>query len=163
MKKKIHDSEVAAHGQQVIIACAFIYSDFDGVKKVFLPRRAQTKKFLPGVYELPGGHIDFGEDLKDGLARELHEEFGISVNVGEPFAAFTYVNEIKGAHAAEIVFFAQVIGSIDEISINLEDHESYLWIAEDEIERVMDENKDGDDPEIKAVRRGFELLKKDCS
>ena len=73
--KKIHDSETLARGQQVITACAFIYHDFGGVIKVFLPKRANTKKFLPGVYELPGGHIDYGEDIEDGLRREIKEEF----------------------------------------------------------------------------------------
>jgi 8-oxo-dGTP diphosphatase len=158
MEKKVHDSEVAAHGQQVITACAFIHHDFDGMKKVFLPQRAQTKKFLPGVYELPGGHIDFGESLEDGLTREIFEEFGIEIVVGEPFAAFTYVNEIKGAHAVEIVFLATFAHSIEDITLNPEDHDHYRWIARQEIDQIMDHNKTGDDPEIAAIRRGFTLL-----
>ena len=64
MAKISHDSETPAHGQQVISACAFIHHNFDGVEKVFLPKRANTKKFLPGIYELPGGHLDFGEDIE---------------------------------------------------------------------------------------------------
>lgn len=65
-----HDSETPAQGQQVITACAFIHQQFDGVEKLFWPKRADTKKFLPGVYELPGGHIGFGEELVQGLMRE---------------------------------------------------------------------------------------------
>ncbi len=96
MEHKIsHDSETPAHGQQVITVCAFIHHDFDGTRKVFLPKRAETKKFLPGVYELPGGHIDYGEDIIAGLKREIMEEMGIKIRVGDPFAAFTYLNEIK--------------------------------------------------------------------
>jgi 8-oxo-dGTP pyrophosphatase MutT (NUDIX family) len=68
-KKKVHDSEKPAEGRQVFTACAFIHHAFDGVEKVFLPRRAATKKFLPNVFEVPGGHIDFGEDIADGLKR----------------------------------------------------------------------------------------------
>ena len=75
MKKVLHDSEVLAEGQQVIVAAAFISHKFDGVTKVFLPKRAATKKFLPNVFELPGGHIDFGEDIETGLKREIFEEF----------------------------------------------------------------------------------------
>jgi hypothetical protein len=66
-----HDSETPAFNQQVITACAFIHENFDGLEKVFLPKRADTKKFLPSVYELTGGHIDFGEDMVTGLAREI--------------------------------------------------------------------------------------------
>ena len=99
-----HDSETPAHGQQVITACAFIYHVFDGVTKVFLPKRAKTKKFLPDVFELVGGHIDFGEDLEVGLKREIREELNKEVELEDPFAAFTYLNEVK-AHTQSRLYF----------------------------------------------------------
>ena len=68
MVKTHHDSETDASGRQVIVTCALIHHTFDGVEKVFLPKRADTKKFMPGVYELPGGHVDFGEDIVMGLS-----------------------------------------------------------------------------------------------
>ncbi len=71
MTQTAHDSETPAQGQQVITACAAIHHSFDGVVKIFVPKRAETKKFLPGVYELPGGHIDFGENIVEGLKREI--------------------------------------------------------------------------------------------
>ena len=95
MVKAEHDSETRAEGQQVIVACAFIHHKFDGVEKVFLPKRADTKKFMPGVYELPGGHVDFGEDIKAGLRREIAEEFSKEITLGDPFATFTYTNDVK--------------------------------------------------------------------
>ena len=167
MSKVSHDSETPAHGQQVISACAFIHHEFDGVRKVFLPKRAGTKKFLPGVYELPGGHIDFGEDLVDGLRREIHEEFGMDVSIGDPFAAFTYENRIKGSHTVEAIYFAQFVGALDKIVLNPEDHSSFEWFSEEEViarreaivptEHVT--HTHSDDPEYLAILRGFELLR----
>ena len=52
MAKTFHDSETPAQGQQVITACAFIHKSFEGTEKVFLPKRAATEKFLPGVYDI---------------------------------------------------------------------------------------------------------------
>ena len=37
----------------------------------------------PRGWELPGGHLEPGETLRDGLAREILEETGLSVEVGE--------------------------------------------------------------------------------
>jgi 8-oxo-dGTP pyrophosphatase MutT (NUDIX family) len=166
MAKTIHDSETPAHGQQVITVCAFIYHEFDGVRKVFLPKRAATKKFLPGLYELPGGHVDFGEDLIVGLKREVMEELGMTIKVGDPFAAFTYQNLVKGSHTVEVIYFATFIEPIDQISINLEDHESYQWFSEEEVKarpaRLIPTQHvtqlTNEDPEYQAVLKGFELL-----
>ena len=51
----------------LLVLAMFPYTaDPTGDIKILLPKRASTKKFLPNVYELPGGHIDFGEDIADG-------------------------------------------------------------------------------------------------
>ena len=157
MEQKIsHDSEIAARGQQVITACAFITHEFDGVRKVFLPKRADTKKFLPGIYELPGGHIDYGEDIVDGLKREIMEEFGMHVEVGDPFAAFTYMNDVKGSHSVEVIYHARFTDPLENIVIHPEDHSEFHWFTEHELDEVVAANREqSDDPEMRAMRRGF--------
>lgn len=154
-----HDSEVPAHGQQVITACALIHHNFAGTKKIFLPKRADTKKFLPGVYEIPGGHIDFEEDIVEGLKREIEEEFKAKIAVGDPFAVFTYTNKIKGSHSVEVIYFATLTTPLEAISLHPDDHSEFGWFSEDELEKIMTENKRGDDPEIRAIRKAFSLLK----
>lgn len=154
-----HDSETLAKGQQVITACAFIHQQFDGVEKVFLPKRAATKKFLPDVYELPGGHIEFGEDILLGLQREIEEEFAMEITVGDPYAVFTYTNDVKEAHAIEVVYFATFVDPLKEITLNPEDHSTYGWFTKEEVVRdVAQESKTIDDEEIQAILKGFSIL-----
>jgi 8-oxo-dGTP diphosphatase len=159
MNKISHDSETLAKGQQVITACTFLHQKFDGVEKVFLAKRATTKKFLPGVYELPGGHIDFGEDIVVGLKREIVEEFNMSTSIGDPFFVFTYANDIKGSHSIEVIYFASFGESLENIKTNPEDHSEYGWYAEDELAQVVAGGKNSDDIEFKAMRKGFALLR----
>jgi 8-oxo-dGTP diphosphatase len=157
-KPNSHDSETPAPMQQVITACAFLHHKFDGVEKVFLPRRAETKRFLPGVYELPGGHIEYGEDPVAGLMREIMEEFGMRIAVGDPFFAFTYLNEIKGSHSVEIIYFARFEDPIEQIRLNPEDHSTFGWFSEGDLGLVRNTDKGEGDAEIQAIRRGFQLL-----
>jgi len=159
MTKTQHDSETPAQGQQVITACAFIHYLFDGVEKVFLPKRAVTKKFLPGVHELPGGHIDFGENIEAGLKREILEEFGMNIKLGDPFFVFTYTNNIKGSHSIEVIYFATFVDPIEKIKLDPEDHSEYGWFAESELNKIINNIKGNDDPETKAIAKGFQLIK----
>jgi 8-oxo-dGTP diphosphatase len=158
MTKTIHDSETPAIGRQVIVACVFIHHNFNGVEKVFLAQRALSKKFFPGVYELPGGHIDFGEDILDGLKREVHEELGKDIVVGDPFSVFTYINEVKGAHSIEVCYFAQFVGGLDDVQLEPADHMGWGWFAEND-EHVFSVNREPGDKELDVMRRGFALLK----
>jgi 8-oxo-dGTP pyrophosphatase MutT (NUDIX family) len=159
MGKTSHDSETPAHGQQAITACAFIHRKVDGIEKVFLPKRAATKKFLPNVYELPGGHIDYGEDLVTGLKREIAEEFSMTTDVGDPYFAFTYLNDVKGSHSIEVIYFASFIEDPANIKLDPEDHSEYGWFAETELANAATDNKPLDDIEFTAMKRGFALLR----
>ena len=50
--------------------------------KVLIAKRKPTDK-LPDKWEFPGGKIEPDETPRDCLAREMKEEFGITVSVGE--------------------------------------------------------------------------------
>lgn len=154
-----HDSETPAHGQQVFSVCAFVHHDFDGVKKLFLPRRAKTKKFYPDVFELPGGHVDWGETFDGAVAREVMEEFGMAINVGDPYYVFTYDNPVKGSHSVEVIYFATFKDPLDNITLHPDDHSEYKWLAETELSQIYGVGgKDETNDEVKAMIRGFELL-----
>jgi len=153
------DSEAPASNQQAITACAFIHQEFDGTPKVFLPKRADSKKLFPGVFELPGGHIEFGEDPVSGLKRELDEELGADIAIGDPFYVFTYSNPVKGSHSIEVVYFAKFISRPEDIKLNPEDHSDYGWFAENELEKAASSNKSLDNLEFQAMFKGFALLK----
>jgi 8-oxo-dGTP diphosphatase len=154
-----HDSETPAMGQQVITACAFIHHSFNGTEKVFLPKRADTKKFLPGVYEMPGGHIDFGENIVDGLKREIQEELEVEINIGDPFAVFDYTNEVKGSHSIEVIYFATLAGLPGDIKLHADDHSKGGWFGENELEKIITPTKGMDDPEFTTIRKAFVLLR----
>lgn len=155
------DSATLAEGQQVITACAAIYRKGSNGHEIMVARRALTKKFLPGKFELPGGHIEFGETLVDGLRRELKEELAIDIIVGDVVDAFTYVNKIKRSHSVEIIFFAQLAGGCLP-KINIDDHSEIIWINQDNLHIVEDENGSSDQ-EFPFIVRALELLNRRTS
>ena len=157
MEKTSHDSEIKAKGQQVITVCALINRFKNTESEIFLAKRSINKKFLPGVFELPGGHVDFRENLVRALKREVMEEFEVEISVGDVLAALDYYNPIKESHAVEIVYFAKII-DFDSLKLHPEDHENFIWIKEAEVSKICCQKKNEEDQEIQIIKKAFNLL-----
>ena len=56
----------------------------------FLLARRPRGKVYAGYWEFPGGKVEPGELLAAALARELHEELGIDVEIAHPWIVQTY-------------------------------------------------------------------------
>jgi 8-oxo-dGTP pyrophosphatase MutT (NUDIX family) len=80
---------------QAIVVAALIHHNFNGTPKIFMAKRAATKAFLPNIYELPGGHVEWGEEITTALKREIIEELGMKIKVDIAFYAFTYLKKRK--------------------------------------------------------------------
>jgi len=65
------------------VVCGVI-KDADG--RILACRRGEGRH-LAGLWEFPGGKVDAGESPEAALARELEEELGVAVDVGEKLAA----------------------------------------------------------------------------
>ena len=69
-----------------IVVTAAIVEDHG---RYFVTRRLKGTH-LEGLWEFPGGKIEPGESLADGLRRELREELGTEVEVGEEIFTVTH-------------------------------------------------------------------------
>ena len=65
--------------------------------KILLVERG--KEPLKGYWSLPGGALETGERLKDGLRREVMEETGLIVEPGEVFEIFERIMPDKKGRA----------------------------------------------------------------
>lgn len=59
---------------------------FVRAKRVLLAHRSEQKTWYPNVWDLPGGHVEPGEDSRVALVREMREELGVEINapIGTP-------------------------------------------------------------------------------
>ncbi|TCL71671.1 8-oxo-dGTP diphosphatase [Hydrogenispora ethanolica] len=65
--------------KQLVVTAAVIVRD----DRILMAQR-RTGDREGGKWEFPGGKVEFGEDPRAGLERELREELGIEVEVGAP-------------------------------------------------------------------------------
>lgn len=91
-----------------IAAYALIIKD----EKILLCRLSKELPNWEGSWTLPGGGIDFGEDPKNAVVREVFEETGLEVELGQ-LAFVDSIVDYTGEsdfHGIRIAYFASVVG-----------------------------------------------------
>ena len=64
--------------------------------RVLLVRRGKPPS--EGEWAIPGGSVELGETLQEAVRREILEETGISIRVGEPIHIFDDVRRDEAGH-----------------------------------------------------------------
>ena len=64
----------------LVVACALVDVD----KRVLIAQRPEGKA-LAGLWEFPGGKVEPDESLTAALEREIREELGVTILVGDEF------------------------------------------------------------------------------
>jgi 8-oxo-dGTP diphosphatase len=91
---------------------------------VLLVRRAAWDS-LPGQWELPGGKVDRGERVLEGLAREVEEETGLMLADARQVSAREMISR-RGNLVREHVYAAGAIGTVT-LS---DEHDAFAWVED---------------------------------
>jgi mutator protein MutT len=81
----------------------------DGEGRLFLARRGPNAKNERGLWEFPGGAVEFGETLADALRREMCEEYGIEIAVGELLDVADHILPGEGQHWVSPTFICTLL------------------------------------------------------
>jgi 8-oxo-dGTP diphosphatase len=90
----------------------------DETNRILLGQR--NKDPQRGFWVIPGGKIHAFERIAEAAAREILEETGLTVEVGEPFKVYEIVNP-PNEHRIVIYSWAKVIGGTPKASDDLLD------------------------------------------
>lgn len=108
---------------------------FDADGQVLLVRRGRPPR--QGQWGLPGGLLELGERLTDGVRREVMEECAIEVEIGELVTTFEYVQR-DGAgrieyHYVVLDYWARHLSGE---AVAQDDADSVLWVAVAELAKL---------------------------
>ena len=94
--------------------------------KVLIAKRKPTGR-LPNLWEFPGGKVEPGEKPHEALVREIIEELGVEIELGE--ALSPVVHHYKTFSIGLLPFLA----IIKQGEIVLTEHMEYRWATFDEL------------------------------
>lgn len=100
--------------------------------RVLVVRRATEP--LKGEWSIPGGVLEIGEKLREGVAREVFEETGLSVQVGEVLDVFDSIfPDEQGAAQYHYVLIDYVCFWKSGEPMAASDVSEVRWISGDEL------------------------------
>ncbi len=114
---------LASYMKQRVVSGGFIW--YKG--KFLLMKRADDDTFFPGFWEIPGGKLEYGENPMRGAEREIEEEAGINVDVGEPLSVMGYEHLIRGIQYIQINYLCLPVGE-PKVKLSHE-HSDFAWIT----------------------------------
>jgi 8-oxo-dGTP diphosphatase len=93
-----------------------------------LASRRTAPPHLSGLWEFPGGKVEPGETDAQALARELREELGIEVTVGDRLGGDLKIGET----AVLRVYACRLVSG----ELTLVDHDEHRWLTAEELDSV---------------------------
>lgn len=92
----------------------------------FLIAKRSDKSRFPGRWEFPGGKVKEGETLRESLQREMFEEMGVKIRVGEEIGRT--VQKQGGEQIILVAFDCEILsGDIRDIECD-----SHTWVTLDD-------------------------------
>lgn len=113
-------AEAEADGVQQLVVGAVVQRD----DKVLLLQRPEDD-FMGGIFELPSGKVEAGEQLDAALIREVKEETGLDVSRIFDYLGFFDYTSGSGKKSRQFNFAVDVI--TPEL-ITLQEHDAYQWM-----------------------------------
>ncbi|HEV7951924.1 MAG TPA: NUDIX hydrolase [Candidatus Saccharimonadales bacterium] len=111
-----------------LIAKTIIFNA-DGLLLVL--KRHDNDEHRPGLWDLPGGQVDLGEDPRDAAIREAHEETDLAITDLRPVHVASHIH--GDCQVIKTVFMTHSF--MGGITLSPE-HSEFKWISTDEFDEL---------------------------
>ena len=111
-----------------VVAAIIQAKNKDGEPILFATQRGYGA-FKDG-WEFPGGKIEKGETPQEALVREIREELGIEIAVGEWIDTVEY--DYPSFHLSMECFWAKIVSGEPV----LKEHEAAKWLTKDQLDSI---------------------------
>ncbi len=127
--------------RQYIAVKAFIQNK-QGELLIIQESNQEDENTNVGKWDVPGGRLESGEKPLEALLREVKEEVGLDIIIGEPFGIRDWFYEYSGTNQVIAIYF--ICQAINEDIFLSKEHDNYKWVDKYEIEKfsLMDGYED---------------------
>ena len=98
--------------------------------RMLLIKRSNRYADSGGIWDIPGGRLNFGEEPEDGLRREVREETGLEIEIKRILDASTIFLDDK-THIVRLTYLCTSTDTVVRLS---DEHTEAKWIKPSEID-----------------------------
>lgn len=125
--------------------------------RAFVIKRSLTRRLFPGCWDVPGGHVDVGEEPLHALAREIEEETGwILRTVVAEIGQHRWEGD-DGNTRIEVDYLVTVDGDLDRPRLEEDKHPEHRWITPSELELLSEGRKPADEIIKRVIGQALSL------
>lgn len=119
-------------------------------EEVLLLKRRDDDPHSPGVWEIPGGRLEWGEDPQEGLRRETFEETGLKIEILDPIKVRHFTRD-DDQIITLISFLCKPL--TDKVKLG-EEHVDFIWADTDRACSIIHPGFKGD---IERYNKNFKI------
>lgn len=108
---------------------------FNSEGKLLITKRGKKAKNERGTWEIPGGSVEFGETFAEAIKREVKEELGVEIEVGELLGICDHIIASEKQHWVSPTYICKIIKGEPSI-LEPEKCDEIHWFTLDEAERL---------------------------
>lgn len=127
-----HDGQILWYSRSVAVSNFVFAKDKNNELHILITKRGKSAGTAPDEYCVPGGFLDFDEDLLTCCVREIHEETGLCLD--RKLMNFWNINSIPNISDRQtviIMYYAILPGFLEDYELTTE------YSEPDEIQEVM--------------------------
>ncbi len=124
--------------QRILVAVGAVVED-DRDRILLVKHRKERGGYWQGKWICPGGELEFGEEIREGIKREVKEETNLEVELATPLFTFDRIVELDGEtslHVIYVDYMAKLLGG--ELETGSDVGEA-LWVEKKNITKMWPE------------------------
>ena len=124
--------------ENILVAVGAVIEDESG-GVLLVKHKKERGGYWQGKWICPGGALEFGEEIKEGIKREVKEETNLEIDLGRPLVPFDRIvklDEQTSLHVIYIDYIAKLLGG--ELKADSDVGEA-LWVEKENIPKIWQE------------------------
>jgi 8-oxo-dGTP diphosphatase len=123
---------------QILVAVGAVIED-DGGRILLVKHKQERGGYWQGKWICPGGELEFGEEIEEGIKREVKEETNLEVDLVTPLVPFDRIVKVDGKTSLHVIYIDYVARLVDgELKVGSDAGEA-LWVDKKSISKMWQE------------------------